>query len=110
MRFQHPTTGGQLGNRSLRNPVRDTKSPARNRMTSLLTRSADTIDTGEMDSEAYATCSLLRLAHWAKHNKHDTLGMRAKFCAPVLLFQKSRVNGATRALSHPKELGRDYCA
>ena len=53
--------------RELRNPVRDTESPARNRMASLLTRSANTIDTGEMDGEDYTTCSLLRLTHWAKH-------------------------------------------
>ena len=74
--------------RGLRNPVRDTKSPARNRMASLLTRSAYTIDTGEMDNGAYPTCSLLRLTHWAIHKiNQDTLGKRAKFCAFVLLFQ-----------------------
>ena len=73
--------------RELRNPVRNTESPARNRMASLLTGSANTIDTGEMDNGVYTTCSLLRLAHWAKHNKHDTLGKRAKFRAFVLPFQ-----------------------
>ena len=74
--------------RELRNPVRDTESPARNRMASLLTGSANTIDTGEMDNEAYTTCSLLRLTHWAKHKiNQDTLGKRAKFCAFVLPFQ-----------------------
>ena len=94
----------------LRNPVRGTKSPARNRMASLLTGSVNINDTGEMDTKGYTTCSLLRLTHWAIHKiTQDMLGQQAKFCAFVQLSQMI-ISGATWAMSHPKELGRDHYA